>query len=292
MAITKQSFINIFNNTNILKNSENYIGMGNPDSNILNNTNILKNSENYIGMGNPDSNILFVGQEKALNVNDEIYDPIVNHESVLNYAHWNDIVVNHLGITDNFSPDLMTRLAPLNGFNPFSPMLFPPTAAIVQPLGGHTYRKIEALLNARIGVRILNIFETEIFTDSIFSECFLTEISDKPSLKRAGNRMTPARDIFISSNEFYKSFKTVVVNVGLNSTDYIYSRNSEERYIFLKTNFNNGLLNQPITIDLGGNKEADVYINPENNSKIIVCNQLSGSAGWSNDQLTRLSAEL
>jgi hypothetical protein len=269
MAITKQSFINIFINENI-----------------------QKNSKNYIGMGNPDSEILFVGQEKALNVNDEIYIPIVNHESVLNYAHWNDIVSKYLKIIENFSPDLMTRLEPLNGFNPFSPMLFPPTAAIVRPLGGHTYKKIGALLNARIGVRNLNIFETNIFTDSIFSECFITEISDKPSLTRAGNPMTPSRSSFISSNEFYRSFKTVVVHVGLNSRDYIYPRNSAERYNFLNINFNNGILNPPIVVVLGGNKEADVYLNPENNSKIIVCNQLSGSAGWSNDQLTSLSAEL
>jgi hypothetical protein len=269
MGIEKKSFINIFNNTNI-----------------------QKNSKNYIGMGNPDSEILFVGQEKALNLNDEAYSPIVNHESVLNFAHWNDIVSNHLGITDNFSPDLMTRAEPLNGFNPFSPMLFPPTAAIVGPLGGHTYKKIRALLNARNGARELNIFETNIFTDSIFSECFITEVSDKPSLTRSGNPMTQSRSIFVSSNEFYRSFKTVVVHVGLNSKDYIYARNSVERYNFLKINFNSGILNPPIVLFLGGNKEADVYENPLNNSKIIICHQLSGSAGWSNDQLQILSEQL
>lgn len=167
-----------------------------------------------------------------------------------------NIVSNYLRIIENFSPDLMRRLEPLNGFNPFSPMLFPPTAAIVRPSGGHTYRKIEALLNARNGARNLNIFETNIFTDSIFSECFITEISDKPSLTRAGNPMTPSRSSFVSSNEFYRSFKTVVVHVGLNSRDYIYPRNSAERYNFLNINFNNGILNPPIVVFLGGNKEA------------------------------------
>jgi hypothetical protein len=249
----------------------------------------------YIGMGNPNADILIVGKEKALDLNNDYYAPIIQHESKLNVEHWIDIFDNYNDLTDSFNPILLQRISPLSGFNPFCPMLFPLTANIVNSSSRHTYRIIETLISRG---RINDFSFTE---NNTFDHCFLTEVNHIPALNNSGfNREISThrnRDLFISSNPFFQSFRIVVVHVGVNSTKYIGARNSMERLLCVQRLFNGGVNNIPITITLGINRagrciEADLYINEVNNSIVVVCNQLSGAAGWTNEALINLKTEL
>ncbi len=251
----------------------------------------------YLGMGNPNSDILIVGKEKALDLNDEVYYPIINHESLLNINHWTDLIQNYNNLEDPFHNILLQRIGNLNGFNPFSPLLFPQIANIVHHNGGHTYQKISYLIS--LVYPVTNLFENILFENSIFSKFFLTEINHTPALNNANfnltNFMNGPRYNFMSASDFYKSFRIVIVHVGLNSPKYIGSRFSVGRYQLLRSLFNKNLENNPQTLNLGENNngqiQADLYT-ADVGANIIVCNQLSGSAGWTNNSLIQLSEEI
>ena len=265
---------------------------------LLNSPFLRSLSENkeqyYIGMGNPNADILIVGKEKALDLNDENYLPIIQHESNLNIDHWMSVVDSYNDLSNSFDSLLMKRTSPLNGFNPFCPMLFPITAQLVHSKPGHTYKKIE---------KLLNLGEIDDFSspeNNVFNFCFLTEINHVPTLRNATfNRVNLAhqsRKSFISNNAFFQSFKIVVIHVGVNSRNYIGARNSEERFLNLQNMFNSELQNEPQRLVLDVNNagrtiEADLYFNSKNTSLVIVCNQLSGSAGWTNTALSNLRSE-
>lgn len=249
----------------------------------------------YVGMGNPDSEVLIVGKEIALDKKNPDDAGIMLHELDQNIKHWYDIISNYSHLHNSFDPNLLTRKVPLNGFNPFSPMLFTPTAARVIPRKRHTYYIIERLISkGSIG---------ELFHEasSTFHHCFLTEISHIPHRNNADYNPLSTESIkrlnFIQSSPFFKSFKTVIIHVGVNNKNYIGARGTIERYEKIRTLFNAGIINKPTTVLLDKQKDgkeiqADIFINPDEESKIIVCNQLSGSAGWTNESIVNLNKSL
>jgi hypothetical protein len=248
----------------------------------------------YIGMGNPNSDILIVGKEKALNSDDEKYTQIIQHESNLNIDHWISIVDSYNHLSNIFDSILMNRTFPLEGFNPFCPMLFSQTAKIVQSKPGHTYWKIQKLINSG---RIDDFSSPK---NNVFNYCFITEINHMPALRNSGfNRVNNShrnRELFISNNPFFHSFKVVIVHVGVNSKKYIGSRYSETRFLSLQKMFNSELINNPQTIQLDVNQagraiEADLYFNNKKTKLVVVCNQLSGSAGWTNNALLNFTSQ-
>ncbi|MBK9288074.1 MAG: hypothetical protein IPN38_10400 [Flavobacteriales bacterium] len=181
----------------------------------------------YLGMGNPDADILFVGSEKALDKARLIHGSIIRHELSLNFAHWHDILTRSSPF-DPFDPTLLARSAPLNGFNPYSPLLFPSTLAIVSKYwAGRTYAGMERLMNAYEDLKKMPktaACEQIAFHSSIFSKVFITELSDLPatSQSKARFRLTPylssPRYHFMTgiAANFYTGFRTVVVYCGRN----------------------------------------------------------------------------
>ena len=179
----------------------------------------------YIGMGNPDSDLLFVGSEKAFDVN--VSTQIDKNERVLNFHHWADIVKNHNKIEDHLHPKLKLRNSILRGFNPFSPLSFEETALDVYGVN-HTYKKIEKIINSRIPIFSKAIVTSDIFEvtpkkfcNSTFNYCFHTDLSDVPK-KRQNHGVIfdfekykdSARYQHIENGtlgRFYNSFKFIII---------------------------------------------------------------------------------
>lgn len=240
-------------------------------------------ADDYIGMGNPDSDVLLVGCEKALEVDHEPMRSIWTHEFLLNQQHWADIVRHRAG-TDPFDRSLLLRPGKLAGFNPYSPILFAPTASIVKRNGGHTYRGMERLVNAyetrwTVGAPT-RLFESVHFTKSIFSRVFITELSDKVALRSADagfnvkTFLDGLRHRFMSgtASQFYQGFRNVVLYCGRNSK-YVGRTGTPERDAILRI-FNPGVSHTHLTVHSG----IEVY-SPPTGARIILCRHFA--AGFS-----------
>lgn len=231
----------------------------------------------YIGLGNPDSNILFVGSEKK----SELSLPIIlQHELILNFHHWFNIVLNHNNISDPFHPRLKLRGGQLNHFNPFSPLTLDETCYAVFSAGNHTYKRIQTIINAILVTHSLpkkSIFNIspKRYQDSVFSKCFLTELSDIPLPKQNGRwdfeefknspRGTQIR--YGKLGKYYRSFNKVVIYAGRNYTGEI-GTNQREEIIQL---FNPSLSNNDIF--RGMHNGVDVYqkyFSREGGAEIII----------------------
>lgn len=237
----------------------------------------------YIGMGNPDAKILFVGSEKALSASNLAHAPILNHELVLNHKHWFDIVTRHLH-KDPFDPSLLSRSGPLAGFNPYSPLLFPSTEAIVRRSGGHTYRGMERLINAyevHAGLHpTTTIWEKKTHAKSTSSRIFISELSTQVAPNQALAKFDLCR--FLSSlrhkfmtgvaRDFYQGFDVVVLYCGRNA-NYVGQKGTKERRAVIRI-FN------PIAIHAVSPAPAgfEVY-SPTTGARIILCRHFAGGFG-------------
>ncbi len=265
MLITKESFADIFSNQ--------------PDIDA-----VPHNGTNppYVGMGNPNSSLLVVGNEKALNKEDD--QPIINHELLNNWNHWYDILNNHNDLIDPFNIELMNRPVSMNGFNPFNPLLFAPTLERVQGIGGHTYYGLQRLINAYENEGpITGLFETS-FANNTFSKCFMTEMSANPSrtTKKAGfnsaDFFTSSRYCFMTgiAASFYQGFKTTILYCGRNRK-YVGNPDSEERLKIIRI-FNPKLEHEHRRIVVFGEKNIEYY-DTDNGARVILCRHLSNGFG-------------
>jgi hypothetical protein len=194
----------------------------------------------YIGMGNPDSGLLFVGSEKAIDINrDQI---IAHHELFLNLEHWYDIITHHNHLTNAYDQTLLERRGQLTHFNPYNPLFLESTRNRVLPLGGHTYKKMKRLINDCFPPSHFDLNPiTSSFTENVFSKCFITELSSIPALNQnhalfhLGTFIDGPRYDFLRYDDFnfFKSFKTVLLYFGRNK-NYIGTLGSNERLAILK----------------------------------------------------------
>lgn len=242
---------------------------------------IKKNTlEEYIGMGNPNSNILLVGSEKAFNVDNQPL--IAHHELNFNYEHWKNIVHHYNHLTDPYDNLLLTRPYPLDGFNPFNPLFLLDTRCIVMPRGGHTYHKIKRLINHFQGIHHHpdtyidpTLPEGDVFDFNTFSKCFITDLSSTPATnqKKANFKL----DEFLKSkrydfllnhaSSFYQDFKTTILYFGKNE-NYIGRVNSDQRLSVLRI-FNPSVTHGDRIIEHVGGFDFECYI-PKSGSKIIL----------------------
>jgi hypothetical protein len=232
----------------------------------------------YIGLGNPDANILFVGSEKKEEVN---FPQILQHELVYNFVHWCNLINEHSTFNDRFHPGLKLRGNQLDHFNPFSPLSLDETCLAVYKLGNHTYRRIETIING-ITLNFNSTPPKSIFAispkkyeDSIFSKCFLTELSDHPLPAQNGvwdftGFKNSARGQHIlkgSLGKFYRSFKKIVIYAGRSYTGDVGSLQREE----IIQMFNPNLTNLDIQVGAYDGVELyQKYVSEKGGAEVVI----------------------
>lgn len=275
--ITKKSFIDLFPKGDCSEQPEGYDAENFP----------------YIGMGNPDSKLLLVGAEKALDHTNPLLLPIFKHELILNYSHWCDIVNNHLSKTAPFDSILLSRGGVLNDFNPFSPLLFPATITRVRSRGRHTYRKMEIIINWILshicGLPATSIWEhrPSHYSNSTFSKCFITELSDIPALKNKKFdypifNISPRGKKMISGKLglFYQDFEKIVIY----NKSYCGSRGSIQRDEIIKI-FNPSLIEIRDFNPIKSTPYCDVYTPKSGGAEVFICDQLTSRRFNANETL-------
>ncbi|WP_026725752.1 hypothetical protein [Flavobacterium sasangense] len=249
----KKQFIEILIEKKTAKRAEMWNSMRIP----LNLIKYLHNLANpfYIGFGNPESDILFIGKEKAFNIinNPESF----LNESINNLLHW-----EKSNEKDEFS------------FNPKNPYMFYKTKYKHKIKGGETWGFYKNMTQKIVSKNENNI---ELKDDTFFNYCFTTEINHIPSKKTSNEKLINQRLDFLQKEDFFKSFKHVIIGAkGSVSKEEI-------KHIFGKSPIE-------ISIILGNNKRTTFSIDvfEYENQKIILCNQLSGATGWTNEVLEKL----
>jgi hypothetical protein len=209
----------------------------------------------YVGFGNPESDILFIGKEKAFNITQ-------NPESFLNES------INNL-----LQWEALTEKKELN-FNPKNPVSFYQMKYKHKIKGRDTWGFYKNLTEKLVSE---NDNTLKLEDDTFFNYCFTTEINHIPSKKTSNEQSINQRVEFLKNEDFFKSFKYVIVgakgSVSIDEIKNIFGQSSNET-----------------TVELGNNKRTtfciDILEYPK--QKIILCNQLSGATGWTNEVLENL----
>jgi hypothetical protein len=165
----------------------------------------LKNTTNpfYIGFGNPNSKILIVGQEKAINIDNEIQ---IKAESTENPKQWNYLVENRIDDIDHkFYSDYYFK-------NPLHPYDGKPTK-------GNTWLQYQKLIN----LVLPDHFSER--NNSFLLNSFITEINHQVSPKQLGNKENEERQA-INNHIFYKRFNITILAIGR----YLANSEIESRY--------------------------------------------------------------
>jgi hypothetical protein len=253
----------------------------------------------YVGLGNPDANLLFVGSEKK----EEVEFPIIYlQEFIYNYCHWSDLAHDNSypGYYDALHPELKLRghgpdyskvrlTGPsLDHFNPFSPLTLDETCYTVYNQEDHIYKRIETIINGILLTfhslppkSIFNISPYK-YDESIFSKCFLTELSDNPMSILNGKwdfdkfKTSPRGKQMKDGNlgNFYRSFNKVVIYAG---KDYTGEVGSLQRAEIIRL-FNPNLINNDIYSfhghgDIRNHGQAKLwqkYVSPKGGAEVIV----------------------
>lgn len=248
----------------------------------------------YIGCGNPQSDILILGRELAFNVDNKetLYD-----ESITETLHWK-IIYDHfskttkpsLSIKNFFKKDTSTS-------NAFDPMEINHEEVIEQLGRNPLFRKFRSEerykkhtendtwgFYARVvcditGDSSIEVNELEDYSKSFFSKCFLTEINHVPSKQTKGRGVIDERWEFLKS-DFYRKFPKVIVSGGMKilTTDQV-----EELFDMKNV--------QQEEVHLGENskRSIDAVVLKDAKHTVVLCDQLSGSAGWTNEAKDNLS---
>lgn len=229
-----------------------------------NNFKLLVNNY-YIGYGNPNADILFIGQEKAFNLNSNT--DLLLRESINNNYYWNEIIENGHRPLD-FNPEFP------KGYSDFKRDF----------ASGHTWNLYSKVIASFYNLNSSKLFnENEDVVSSLFNYCFTTEINAMPKKKNEKDTIKNSRREFLK-NKFFKSFKYVVVgastSLGKNQKDIIKSIFDAE---CLEDKYSLG------TYGKNNSKTRTVSLYQSNEQTIMVCNQLSGSAGWKNEHLEKFS---
>lgn len=216
----------------------------------------------FIGFGNPLSEVLFIGQEKAFDIESD--KELLLQESINNNFHWQNIII------DNRTPAK---------FNP----KFPRKYHNSKIRRGHTWAFYSRILAA-----FYNLNHQELITEikssskSVFNYCFMTEINNVPRKKNNGSTLIMERYFFLQ-NPFYKKFKYVIIGASTSL--------GKEPSKIIKEIFDADLITSNHLVGYygkDGNKKRIISIYKSNKQSIILCNQLSGSAGWKDEHLEKL----
>ncbi len=239
----------------------------------------------YLGFGNPSSEILFIGKEQAFNPNsqDDAERDLLFDESINNLNHWKSIVDGKLDrMEGNDIDEKINNFAQKYGFCPLFPLSngrYNHKSLEKTFKGVHTWKFYEKLINECYGSgKDYNYDEnTNSYTNSFFSKCFMTELNFNPSRKTGKFDYYEWEELRMPflSNSFFKSFKVVVFT----AKSYIKGYEND----VIENIFNAREETKDITI---GNKKVDIYKSEK--QTIILTHQLSGSAGWSNKSVEKL----
>jgi hypothetical protein len=227
----------------------------------------------FVGFGNPASDILVIGKEKAFPADNV---KLLIKESINNYRQWKAVVDGDL-----FQMDPVEIVAKL-GYNP----LLPKSYHSGKTKGNHTWSKTCSIISQVFPERKLIVDEGIDFKRSFFNSCFLTELNHRPAKYHEGSGLHQDRKSFLCS-PFFKSFPVVIFSAKsyLRTTDNIL----EELFGIKSTH------GQEIELDrVGKNKDKPKCVTKylTTSQSIYVCDQLSGSSGWSNKSLGNFAEEI
>ena len=120
----------------------------------------------------------------------------------------------------------------------------------------------------------------EISQDNFFNYCFSTEVNYIPSKYSAHLKLHSER-MELLQKQFYKNFKYVIIGaIGSIDTEKI------------NEIFGDCLKSAPLKIGENKSREIKITVFKNDNQKIILCNQLSGAAGWTTDAIIELIKEI
>lgn len=247
----KEDFMDILQEPNLNIKSEMWEKLRVPLNQIQN----LKKLANpfYIGFGNPESDILFIGKEKAFNIT--VNPRAFLNESINNIEQW-CLLSEKKTLELEFNPQNPARFY-IENYN-----------HIIK--GRDTWGFYKEITSKLLGKNIDD--------STLFENCFSTEINHIPSKKTKDLTSSKIRHEFLKSEDFYKTFRYVVIGAkGSVSIDRI-----QEIFNAKQIGFDT---------EIGKNKtktfSIDIFSN-DKGQRIVLCNQLSGAAGWTKDALENL----
>lgn len=212
---------------------------------------IIKQALNpfFIGYGNPNAELLILGKEKGFDIANT--DQVIL-ESIENTFYWYEIV-NKRPI-DVELHNFGSPLKPYGGIHE-------------QMKGGETWNLYQKLINH------INVTDDR---NSFLQHAFLTEFNYMPSKYSPGGVKIDSRRKEVLRQDFFKSFPNVLLtyrsydkhNIGL--TEELFDVEFVDR-------------------SKVGRQEYLLYSSKDQNRKVVLTNQLSGSAGWSDNELQELA---
>lgn len=212
----------------------------------------------YIGYGSPNAEILFLGKEKAIDVAGS--PEIFFHESINNILQWEQLSI---GNEDDGKLE----------FNPLRPQSYHKVK------NNHIIKKRDTWgMYAQIVKGISS--NEEISHDNFFDYCFTTEVNFIPS-KYSDHLKLHSERTELLQRQFYKNFKYVIIGaIGSIDTEKI------------KEIFGDCLECEPFIIGENKSRKIKITVFKNDNQKIILCDQLSGAAGWTTEAIEKLIKEI
>lgn len=235
----------------------------------------------FIGYGNPEADTLIFGMEKAIELdpkeNVDMSRRLFFEESINNNLQWSEITKNEESPAGNI------RNRPYPYYLPLGSKIYRPIRKKLN--ASHTwgmYAKFISALNHASVQYWERYHKAENFTDSMFKYMFQSEINHIPARKLHGGGLVPIRQAFLK-NEFFKSFKNVLVT---GRTYFKRDGISQIERTFEVKHLKSGYLAR----GKQGQERLpyDLFVN--GNRKVVLVNQMSGSAGWSDEGILNLAS--
>lgn len=218
----------------------------------IDDTNDIKELLNsyFIGYGNPLSDILIIGKELGFEVSNK--DQVIN-ESLENTFHWHSINSGEILDVHHFKSPVRPYGGIQGDFH-----------------SGHTWRLYHKFIE-KTGIEIKN-------DQSFLDYCFLTEFNYAPSQYSPGGVEIDPRRKDLLMHDYFKTFPKVLLTYRA----------------YDKVKANQGLTEQLFDVyfqKMGkcGNQTYLLYKSHDNERTVVLTNQLSGSAGWSDKELNNLA---
>jgi len=204
----------------------------------------------FIGYGNPLSDILIIGKELGFEISNK--DQVIN-ESLENTFYWQCLNNGQVLDINHFkSPE-----TPYGGIQDDFP-------------SGHTWRLYDKFIK-NLGQEIRN-------GQSFLDYCFITEFNYAPSQYSPGGvKIDPRRKNFLM-HDYFKSFSKVLLTYR--AYDKVKANQSLTEQLF-NVEFK--------TMGKCGNQTYLLYKSTDGQRTVVLTNQLSGSAGWSERELHELA---
>lgn len=234
----------------------------------------------HIGLGNPDSNILIVGHELAINADKPNPKKLKNKNCAVSnyYAHLfiNEAVLNYSLWTSKINGVTITPSCCLQ--DPEFPPSFCHLYNTEKP-GGHYWSKINTIIS-NLQNKTLD-FNTDKKQDSFFAHVFLTELNALPSARSKGNPDGPSlknKFDLVLNNAFYSKFNRVIFccRTYLNKHVPEYMEDIQRVHAMKESKTFQATQNIKTVFE-------------SSTKKVIVCSNLGGAAGWSNDELKTMA---